>query len=123
MTAANPTVLASFLLSSILCTAALPVFAAGTTSTLPLGTEVESIKNIERISDWKTLDTRHLTLRINNTHNYLLTLQDQCMYLRGARIVGVSMTNQEIWAEFDHIAADGRECRIDTITRLGRKRF
>ena len=87
-----------------------------------LGTEVESIKNIERISDWKTLDTKHLTLRINNAHSYLLTLQDQCMQLRGARIVGVSMTNQEIWAGYDHVAADGRECRIDTITRLGRKR-
>lgn len=84
------------------------------------GTEVESIKNIERISDWKTLDTKHLTLTVNNAQSYLLTLDDQCMHLRGARLVGVSMTNQEIWADFDHIAADGWECRIDTITRLRR---
>jgi len=121
MTGTNNKVLASLILSSIVCTATLPVFAAGRApaASLPLGTEVESIKDIEQISDWKTLDTRHLTLRINNAQSYLLTLQDQCMHLRGARIVGVSMTNQEIWADFDHIAADGRECRIDTITRLG----
>ena len=86
------------------------------------GAEVASIKNIESISDWQTLDTKHLTLTINNAQHYLLTLDDQCMHLRGARMVGVSMTNQEIWADFDHVAADGWECRIDTITRLGRNR-
>ena len=86
------------------------------------GAEVDSIKNVESISDWQTLDTKHLTLKINNAQSYLLTLDDQCMHLRGARMVGVSMTNQEIWADFDHVAADGWECRIDTITRLGRKR-
>ena len=86
------------------------------------GAEVESIKNVESISDWQTLDTKHLTLKINNAQRYLLTLEDQCMHLRGARMVGVSMTNQEIWADFDHVAADGWECRIDTITRLGRNR-
>ena len=84
------------------------------------GTEVESIKNIERISDWRTLDTKHLTLKVNNAQSYLLTLADQCVHLRGAQLVGVSMTNQEIWADFDHVAADGWECRIDTITRLSR---
>ncbi len=83
------------------------------------GAEVSSIKNIESISDWQTLDTKHLILKINNAQRYLLTLDDPCMHLRGARLVGVSMTNQEIWADFDHVAADGWECRIDTITRLG----
>ncbi len=91
-----------------------------TQATAAVGIEVESIKNVESISDWQTLDTRHMTLKINNAQHYLLTLEDQCMQLRGARMVGVSMTNQEIWADFDHVAADGWECRIDTITRLGR---
>lgn len=86
------------------------------------GAEVDSIKNVENISDWQTLDMKHLTLKINNAQRYLLTLDDQCVHLRGARLVGVSMTNQEIWADFDHVAADGWECRIDTITRLGRSR-
>ncbi len=84
------------------------------------GTEVDSIRGIESLTDWTTLDTQNLTLRVNHAEHYLLTLQDPCEHLRGAQLVGVSMTNQEIWADFDHVAADGYECRIDTITRLGR---
>ena len=83
------------------------------------GTEVDSIRGIETLTDWHTLDTRNLTLRVNHAEHYLLTLQEHCTYLRGAKLVGVSMTNQEIWADFDHVAADGYECRIDRITRLG----
>jgi len=85
----------------------------------PTGTDVDSIRGIEYLTDWTTIDTQHLTLRVNHAEQYLLTLQDPCDYLRGAQLVGVSMTNQEIWAEFDHIAADGHECRIERITRLG----
>ena len=85
------------------------------------GVEVESIRGVETISDWQTLDTRHLTLRINHAHQYLFKLADHCAQLRGARMVGVSMTNQEIWADFDYVAADGWECRIERITRLGRQ--
>ena len=84
------------------------------------GTEVDSIRGIETLTDWQTLDTRNLTLRVNHAEHYLLTLREPCSYLRGAQLVGVSMTNQEIWADFDHVAADGYECRIDRITRLGR---
>lgn len=86
------------------------------------GIEVESIKGVETLSDWRTLDTQHLTLRVNHGKQYLLKLRDPCHRLRGAQLVGISMTNQEIWADFDHVAADGYECRIDTITRLGRSR-
>jgi len=125
MTGFSRAVFASLVLSGSLLTT---ISAAGAPQSAHLyathlaGTEVDSIKNIERISDWQTLDTQHLTLRVNNAQSYLLTLQDPCEYLRGARIVGVSMTNQEIWADYDYIAADGRECRIDSITRLGRNR-
>ena len=86
------------------------------------GTEVESIRGIEKLTDWNTLDTQNLTLRVNHAEHYLLTLENPCEHLRGAQLVGVSMTNQEIWADFDHVAADGYECRIDRITRLGRGR-
>jgi len=86
------------------------------------GTEVDSIRGIENLTDWTTLDTQNLTLRVNYAEHYLLTLKDPCEHLRGAQLVGVSMTNQEIWADFDHVAADGYECRIDRITRLGRGR-
>ena len=86
------------------------------------GTEVESIRGIEKLTHWNTLDTQNLTLRVNHAEHYLLTLENPCEHLRGAQLVGVSMTNQEIWADFDHVAADGYECRIDRITRLGRGR-
>lgn len=85
-------------------------------------TEVESILGVETLSDWRTLDTQHLTLRVNHGTQYLLTLRDPCHQLRGAQLVGISMTNQEIWADFDHVAVDGYECKIDTITQLGRGR-
>jgi len=84
------------------------------------GTEVDSIRGIESLTNWTTLDTRRLTLRVNHAEQYLLTLEDHCEHLRGAQLVGVSMTNQEIWADFDHVAADGYECRIDRITHLTR---
>ena len=82
------------------------------------GTDVENIKGVETLSDWTTLTSKHLTLQVNNSQRYLLTLQDSCQQLRGARRVAVSMTNQEIWADFDYVAADGHECRINQITRL-----
>jgi len=85
------------------------------------GTEVESIRGIETLSDWHTIDNQRLTLRVNHSKEYLLTLRAPCHRLRGAELVGVSMTNQEIWADYDHVAADGYECRIDTITQLGRR--
>jgi len=83
------------------------------------GTEVDSIRGIESLTDWITIDTQNLTLRVNHAEHYLLTLQNPCEHLRGAQLVGVSMNNQEIWPDFDHVAADGYECRIDRITRLG----
>jgi hypothetical protein len=82
------------------------------------GVAVASIRNIESISDWQTLDAQHLTLRINHTKQYLLTLKRQCPQLRAARLVGVSMSNQEIWAGFDHVNADGWQCPIGQIRRM-----
>lgn len=86
------------------------------------GTEVDSILGVETLSDWRAIDSQHLTLRVNQGKQYLLTLSDPCLQLRGARRIGISMTNQEIWADFDTLSADGYECQIDTITRLGRSR-
>ncbi len=82
------------------------------------GVAVTSIRNIESISEWQTLDAQHLTLRINHTKQYLLTLKRQCPQLRAARLVGVSMSNQEIWAGFDHVNADGWQCPIGQIRRM-----
>ena len=107
------------LFASLAANAATPSHKHGQLSG---GTEVDSIRGIENLTDWNTLDTQNLTLRVNHAEHYLLTLENPCEHLRGAQLVGVSMTNQEIWADFDHVAADGYECRIDRITRLGRGR-
>ena len=55
------------------------------------GTEVDSIRGIESLTDWITLDTQNLTLRVNHAEHYLLTLKNPCEHLRGAQLVGVSM--------------------------------
>ena len=107
-----------FTAPNVFFTAALIVCFPAPLIAASSGEEVESISGIETLTHWTTLDTRRLTLRVNHAERYLLTLDDHCEHLRGAQLVGVSMTNQEIWADFDHVAADGHECRIDRITRL-----
>jgi len=107
------------LLSNVAVSAASPS-APPSEITQLAGIEVDSIRGIESLTNWTTLDTQHLTLVVNNADHYLLRLQNRCEHLRGAQLVGISMTNQEIWADYDHVAADGYECRIDRITRLSR---
>ena len=82
------------------------------------GEPVQSIPQADRITDWTTVDGQRVM--VNNAQNsYLLTLKHQCHGLAWAQNVTVSMSNNTIWAGFDAIQADGLQCPIDRIWRLG----
>jgi hypothetical protein len=82
------------------------------------GEPVQNIPQADRIVDWTAVDGQRVL--VNNAQNsYLLTLKHQCHGLAWAQNVTVSMSNNTIWAGFDKIQADGLQCPIDRIWRLG----
>ena len=79
---------------------------------------VASIPFADRISTWQPVDTRHVLVAVNSQDRYLLTLREVCPGLNYARSVGVTMSNNTIWAGFDAITTDAMQCEIKRIDRL-----
>ena len=65
-----------------------------------------------------TLDDRHLVLSLSPKQRYLLTLDRDCLGLVFASHLGVSASNNTVYAGFDYITADGQHCTIKAIERL-----
>ena len=84
------------------------------------GNSVPSIPSANRISAWKPLDTRRVLVSLDSSERYLLTLRTACPGLNYARSVGVTMSNNTIWAGFDAITTDSTVCEIARIDQLGR---
>ena len=80
---------------------------------------VRNIESADRISGWEHLDDQHVVLRLSAEDQYLITLRRQCLGLNWARNVGVTMSNNTIWAGFDAITVDGNQCEIESINPLG----
>ena len=85
---------------------------------LNLGENVLSISRANRISDWEQIDAQHVVLSLSPDERYLLTLKHQCGGLRWAQNIGVTMSNNTIWAEFDAVTTDGLQCPIERINRV-----
>jgi hypothetical protein len=79
---------------------------------------VRSIPDAHEISDWTPLDNWRVIVNVNAADTYLLTLKQQCYGLGWAQNISVTMSNNTIWAGFDAIKADGRQCPIDSISRV-----
>ena len=79
---------------------------------------VRSIPDAHQISDWTPLDNWRVIVNVNAADTYLLTLKQQCYGLGWAQNISVTMSNNTIWAGFDAIKADGRQCPIDSISRV-----
>lgn len=78
------------------------------------GTPVSSIPTADTVEDFKPLDDEHVMLSTRDKH-YVLTLNRECFGLRWARHVGVTASDNTIWAGFDALTADGQACNIRTI--------
>ena len=86
-----------------------------------LGEAVLSITSANRISDWERIDAQHVVLSLSPDERYLLTLKRRCGGLSWAQHIGVTMSNNTIWAEFDAVTTDGLQCPIERINRVTRE--
>ncbi len=96
---------------------ALPVLSLA----MPTGSPVSKIRFASKIDSWQALDARHLVLSLSASKNYLITLRKDCHSLPRAANVGVSASNDTIYAGFDYITADGQRCAIQTINKLSKE--
>ncbi|MCZ6709553.1 MAG: DUF6491 family protein [Gammaproteobacteria bacterium] len=113
-----------------LCVGACALFCALPAASLPpvdghtqalaerLLEPVRSIESANQINDWEQLDDQHVVLRSSSQNQYLITLKSRCLGLNWARNVGVTMSNNTIWAGFDAITVDGNQCEIKMINPL-----
>jgi len=83
-----------------------------------LAKNMDRISFANRITSYQPLDAMHLVLVADEKMNYLLSLTDMCHELRFARQIGVTHSENTIYAGFDHILADGQECSINRIQAI-----
>ncbi len=98
--------------------AALPPPGPDVAELVRSGEPVASIPTADRVYAFKPLDYEHVVLSTNAETHYLVTLNRQCVGLRLARHVGVTASNNTIWAGFDVLTADGEACAIREIYRV-----
>ena len=94
--------------------AAIPLLSAA----MPTGAPVNKIRFASKIDSWHAIDARHLVLSLSASKNYLITLRQDCHSLPRASQVGVSASNDTIYAGFDYITADGQRCAIQAINKV-----
>jgi len=82
------------------------------------GIPVQQIPAARSAADFTTVDVSHVLLSTDGDVRYLLTLNRACPELRWARHVGVTASDNRIWAGFDALTADGQACQIQQIHRL-----
>ena len=84
----------------------------------PMGAPVDKIAWVSNITTWQAVDSRRLVVSLNAKENYLVTLNKDCRALPSASHLGVSASNNTVYAGFDYITADGERCQIKTINQL-----
>lgn len=97
--------------------AALPPSLPDPAEAVRTGVPVASIPAADGVSDYQPLDGEHVMLESGDSR-YVLTLNRECVGLRWARHVGVTVSDNGIWAGFDALTADGQACPIREIHRL-----
>ena len=108
----------AFLTGTLLAiAAAAPVATAMTT----LGTPVDKISFANQVQRWQALDARHLVISVSPRRQFLLTLRSDCAGLRFADHVELSGSRSNtVYAGFDYVRVDGRQCNIETINRVSK---
>jgi hypothetical protein len=97
---------------------ALPPPAPDPSALLSSAERVSSIPGARGSLDFRPLDNAHVMLSAPGDRRYVLTLNRDCVGLRWARHVGVTVSGDTIWAGFDALTADGEACQIREIHLL-----
>lgn len=84
--------------------------------------EVGKIRFADQIDRWTIIDDHRMVFSVGRKANYLVTFGSPCHGLRFAFNVGVSSSNNTVYAGFDRVIADGMSCRIETISRVEQPR-
>lgn len=100
---------------------AILAIAQSATAIAPSGSAVDKINLMGGLSTWEALDEKHLVLSLGPKQNYLVTLAHSCHTLPFATHLGVSASNNTVYAGFDYITADGERCAINAINMLSKQ--
>ncbi len=84
------------------------------------GARVKMIPVTTQIDAWHAVDARHVILTFAKAGDYLLTLGRDCQRLSHAHNLGVSTSNNAIYAGFDYLTADNEKCAISAINKIER---
>ena len=106
------------LLITALCLLAAAIALQTTAMPTEPGLPVNKIPFADRISDWRAVDKRHLVVSTSPSTSYLLTLRRDCHTLSFASRLGVSSSNNTVYAGFDYVTSDGQRCAIQRINEL-----
>lgn len=77
-----------------------------------------SMPGASAIQDWAAEDNLNLLVEIAEEGVFRLTFTEACYHLRWANNVGLSGSQNKVWAGFDYLTVDGQRCSIGTINRL-----
>ena len=81
-------------------------------------TPVDHIAAADEIQGWTLVDNRHVVVQLGAQRHYMLTLSQDCYRLNWAQHVGVTSSDNTIYAGFDYVTADGWQCGIERIEQL-----
>lgn len=82
------------------------------------GTPVASMPSVSDIQAWAAEDSLNVLVQIAEEGIYRLTFTEACHNLRWANNIGLSGSQNKVWAGFDYLTADGQRCSIGSINRL-----
>lgn len=82
------------------------------------GVEVDRISVAEEIRSWQAVDAQHVLLNIGPHERYLVAFGQACHSLPFAGRIGVSSSNEFVYAGFDYITAGSQRCKIKSIFSL-----
>lgn len=82
------------------------------------GVEVDRIFVAEEIRSWRAVDAQHVQLNIGPHERYLVAFGQACHSLPFAERIGVSSSNDFVYAGFDYITAGSQRCKIKSIVTL-----
>jgi len=82
------------------------------------GSPVKKIPFASQIEGWKVLDKKRIIVSRSPLKNYLVTLRRDCHQLGFTRTVGISSSNNAVYAGFDHLTVKGQRCPISAINEI-----
>ncbi len=82
------------------------------------GTPVKKIPFANQIEGWEVLDNKRIIVSRSALENYLVTLRRECHQLGFTHTVGISSSNNTVYAGFDHLTVKGQRCSIRSINEI-----